>query len=122
METFKTDTISELHWIGSIENKIICEFEYFEDNRGRIWINNISTDEDYRKKGYGTKMLTEALKVYNKIYVSTANKTEIKSKGIENDCRHTNDELDEQHPLWIFIDKCIEKEIFKKDWVKHPFK
>ena len=122
MNSLKIKQISELYWKGTINDSLICEFEYFKDDNNKIWINNIATSEIYQNKGYATQMLKSAIDVYKTVYVSNASKIEIKTKGLRNDFRYTNDELGIQHPLWIFIEKCIEKDIFKKDWIKHPFK
>ena len=116
-DEFKINRISELVWHGKIGSSRICEFQYFKDSQDRIWINIIGTYGNFQKMGYGSKMLIEALKFYKVIYISSAEKREVKAKGIPNDFRYTNDEN-----LMLFIEKCIQKDILKKEWFKHPFK
>jgi hypothetical protein len=119
---FKIYQIGELTWHGKIGEKRVCTFEYFKDNNGHRWINYIETNDRYRKKGYGTKVIIEALKIYKEIYVSTAKKMEILRIGLQNDSRYTNDEhLGDNSPLMLFVQKCIEKGILKPEWKKHPF-
>jgi hypothetical protein len=120
---FKIYHIDELTWHGKIGKKPICEFEYFKDARGRFWINKIDTWGNYKQKGYGTKMIKAALKAYKEIYVSTAKKTEILNRKIQdNDFRYTNDEhLGNNSPLMLIVQKCVDKGILKPEWIKHPF-
>ncbi len=115
-QEFKITQIKELYWEGKLGEKIICRFEYFKDEHGIIWVNNIATDGPKQRKGYGTNMIIEALKVYNEIFISTADKLEIKTERLSNDLRYTNDDN-----LWYFINKCVQRAFLKKEWIKHPF-
>lgn len=118
---------NELEWVGKIEENIICSFKYFKDKHG-YWINNIFTEHKYQQnktEKYGTRMLKKAIEVYGKVFISNATRLEVndnqKYKGDEGftiqDSRYTND-----NNLMNFIEKCIEKGIVDKDWIKNPFK
>lgn len=113
---------SELTWLGTIKGDLVCQFDFFKDSEGKYWINDITTFEPNNEKGFGTKMMEAAFIVYNEIYVSTAEKYEIKSRGIKGDLRYTNALSFDESDLKIFVDKLILKGIFKKEWVCHPFK
>lgn len=111
---------SGLSWTGWIGNEKICTFNFLDDD-GKIWINEIRTECEFRKNGYGSYLIQEALKEYGEIYVCTANRLELnsnKNKQTE-DSRHMENEGECLVP---FVIKCIEKNILKKEWVIHPFK
>ncbi len=110
------EQISELKWIGKIGNSLVCEFEYFKDETGRIWMNDIGTHQ-VKKKGYGTPMVIRALEVYKIVYVSTATQRDIKERDLPDDGRYSN-----EPDFWIFIKKCVDRGILKPEWIKHPFK
>src|SRR5574343_867237 len=82
---------SDCQWIGKINNELVCEFNYYKDCKGKYWINDISTFDPFKEIGVGTKMIENALSIYNEIYVSTAEKHEIKTVGIKGDLRYTNE-------------------------------
>jgi hypothetical protein len=106
--------ISDLKWEGKLENEVICEFEYYRDAKGRIWVNNIGCRN--QRKGYGTQMIKAAIEAYEAIYFSTATKKEIKEKNLSEDGRYSND-----GDLKIFQTKLLEKGVILRGWIRHPF-
>lgn len=112
----------ELNWQGTINGDLVCDFEYFKDGAGLFWVNNISTFEPHNQKGFGTKMIQAALIIYGEIYISSAEKDEIKTMGINGDLRYTNAPSFDESDLKIFVNELIIQGVFKKEWVKHPFK
>ena len=119
-ESFIIKHLSDLEWAGYIDNALICEFRYYMDDNGKIWINNIATDGNFQEKGFGTRMIIAALEVYKEIYVSTAERWEIEAK------RKFSDKIrDERYSvdgrLWPFINKLVERDILKQEWLKKPF-
>lgn len=122
MDDLEIRRIDECHWKGYLGKNLICEFEYFRDFEGKYWINNIATFDDRKQQGFGTKMILCALAEYKKIYVSTAEKVDIKTNAIKGDFRYTNDLSYDVSELKEFVDKLVQKDILKSEWVRHPFK
>lgn len=118
---FTIKQIEELYWEGYLENEAVCQFEYFKDSEGRYWVNNIVSYGKDARKGYGTKMIVEALKVYGRIYISTAEKYEIKQRRLENDLRYNNDYSFEESNIGKFSKRLVEKGILESDSICHPF-
>lgn len=118
----KIEKISELYWEGSIGTKVVCEFRYFKDFEGKIWVNNITTYEDFQGKGYGTQMIVNALLEYQEIYISTAEKIDIKERNLANDERYFNEYCLEESNIYKFANRLIKKGILKSCWLRHPFK
>lgn len=119
--------LNDYDWHGTLDGKLICEFNYLKDYQG-YWINFMCTHEKYRDKGYGfgTKMINEAVKEYGKVLFCGIERLEFNTKKYQvnnysvltnkSDTRYPKDEV-----LMIFANKCIEKKIIKKEWVKSPF-
>lgn len=120
MGNFLIKRISDFEWAGYLDNILICEFRYYLDDNGKIWINNIGTEGNFQEKGFGTQMIVAALEVYKEIYVSTAERWEIEAK------RKSSDKVrDERYSvdgrLWPFINKLVERGIMKQEWLINPF-
>lgn len=115
----KIEHKNELQWFGFVDKEVVCEFEYFKDKEG-YWINNISIEEEFQRRGYGEIMIKEALKKYEKIFVSTADKIDIKALALPNDLRYVNETYGEVAHFWLFVNRLIEKGILKNEWKKFP--
>lgn len=94
----------------------VCDLNLYcpEDKPHEYWLNGINTNKDHVRNGFATELLNEAILIHDKIYISTASKTE---QELNNDisARYLSTEGGK------LVYGLIDKGILKPEWMKNPF-
>ena len=107
--TYDDDYFS--YFEGYINKKRVCEL-YLLESKEKFWLNSINTNKVFESKGYATKLILKALEFHDAIYISTADGTQ---HTTPEDTRYLTPDGS------LFVDKLLEMNIIKEEWMFNPF-
>lgn len=93
----------------------VAELQLTEDDRGRVWLMSVDTEQEYRRRGMASGLVERAVEMYGEVFVSTAGQGEHEMWEGDWDIR------------WLtedgagLVQGCVKKGILKQEWLIHPF-
>ena len=99
-------------YIGPVK---VCELFLYDDYNGLFWLNGIFTEKGYKRKGYATQLIIDAIENYGEVYVSTAPQCEHNDHN-DDTARYLSDEGAS------LVNKLVSNGILKDEWLKNPFR
>ncbi|MED1902528.1 GNAT family N-acetyltransferase [Bacillus thuringiensis] len=105
--------ISNDTWCGYINDTMVAEFDYYEDDNGRKWINQMYVNNKFQRRGIGSHMIKLAVQEYGEVYASSGSKMD--GSDDDSDTRYLSNEGAS------LINSCIKKGIMKKEWLLNPY-
>lgn len=92
---------------------MVAEFDYYEDDNGRKWINQMYVNNKFQRRGIGSHMIKLAVQEYGEVYASSGSKMD--GSDDDSDTRYLSNEGAS------LINSCIKKGIMKKEWLLNPY-
>ncbi len=102
-------------WRVSFEDKRVGDFVFIEDSSGKIWVWNLSVNDDNQKNGIGSEIIRQAVEYYGAVYFYTGTRAELRNSEWSYDSRYLSEEG------VVLLNQSIRKGIIKKDWAINPY-
>jgi hypothetical protein len=102
----------ENEYVAYYDGEKAGELSLYEDEKGRKWINNVSTDSNYQKKGIGLSLLVAAIKNHGAVFAAKGMQ---KHEAVEDDdTRYLSEEG------VALVKSALRNEIMFDDWCFNP--